>query len=98
MTVIVSRGSAFGTTVEQDAFISGLSRNFRADLQSPLKNMETLKTALRRFGNVAAAQELGILTFKGIGEIVETLLAGLLRSHAAQDEEFPSAPPPTRIS
>lgn len=85
MTMIVSRGSVFGSMVAQDAFINGLARNFRVYPQSPLRNTETLKSALRRFSNVAAARELGVLTFEEIGEIVETLLAELSRSHAAQD-------------
>lgn len=83
MAMIVSRGSVFASMVAQDAFINGLAKNFRADPQSPLKNTETLKTALRRFSNVAAARELGVLTFEEIGEIVETLLAELSRSYAA---------------
>lgn len=86
MAMIVSRGSVFGSMVAQDAFVNGLARNFRADPQSPLKNTEMLKTALRRFSNVAAARELGVLTFAEIGEIVETLLAELSRSHATQEE------------
>lgn len=85
MTMIVSRGSVFGSVVVQDAFINGLARNFRAHPQSPFKNAKTLESTLRRFSNVAAARELGVLTFEEIGEIVETLLAELSRSHAAQD-------------
>ena len=86
MKMIVSRGSVFGSVVAQDAFINGLARNFRAHPQSPFKNTKTLESTLRRFSNVAAARELGVLTFEEIGEIVDSLLTELARFHTEQEE------------
>ena len=86
MTMIVSRGSVFGSVVVQDAFINGLARNFRAHPQSPFKRTKTLESTLRRFSNVAAARELGVLTFEEIGEIVDSLLTELARFHTEQEQ------------
>lgn len=74
VTIIVSRGSVFGSLDVQDAFINGLAMHLQLYPDTPLKNASTLNIALRRFSNVAASRELGVLEFGEINEIVERLL------------------------
>ena len=72
--MIVSRGSVLGAIVVQDAFINGLATHLRCTPQSPLRNASSLRVTLRRLSNLAAARELGVLTFAELGEVVTTLL------------------------
>lgn len=75
ITGIVSRGSVFGSVEIQDAFINGLAKHRREEGETPLRTAKTLGKALRRFSNIAAARELGVLEFDEVGEIVVELLA-----------------------
>ncbi|MDE0442636.1 MAG: hypothetical protein OXL38_11000 [Gammaproteobacteria bacterium] len=72
--MIVSRGSVLGAIVVQDAFVNGLAKHLRSTPRSPLRNANSLRVALRRLSNLAAARELGVLTFTELGELVTTLL------------------------
>ena len=74
VTMIVSRGSVFGSTVVQDALVNGLAARLRVDPESSLGTADNLKMVLRRFSNIAASRELGVLTFEEIGKIVNALL------------------------
>ena len=74
VTMIVSRGSVFGSIEVQDAFINSMARHFKAEPSTPLKTGSYLTVALRRLSNVAAARELGVLEFEEIGSIVDDLL------------------------
>ena len=80
--MIVSRGSVFGSLVVQDALVNGLAAHIRVDPVSPLRSAAVLTTVLRRFSNIAASRELGILEFKEICEVVDTLLNQVSRSLA----------------
>ena len=74
VTMIVSRGSVFGSTDVQDALINSLAKRLNADEESRLRTASTLATARRRISNIAAARELGVLTFEEIGEIIDDVL------------------------
>ena len=74
VTMIVSRGSVFGSVEVQDALINSLARHFSEYPNTQLRSASTLKTFLRRFSNIAASRELGVLEFSEISEIVEDLI------------------------
>ena len=73
--LIVSRSSVLGSVDVQDAFIGALAKHLRTDKGSPLWSANSLKPLLRRFSNIAASRELGVLEFAEIGSIAETLIA-----------------------
>lgn len=75
VTMIVSRGSVFGSADVQAALINSLAKHFQVDPNTPLRNAATLDTALRRFSNLTASREIGILPFDEISAIVDELLA-----------------------
>ena len=77
VTMIVSRGSVFGSTDVQDALVNGLAKHLARYPETPLRSASTLNTALRRLSNVSASRELGALEFHVIGEIVDNLLERL---------------------
>lgn len=74
VTMIVSRGSVFGSTDVQDALINCLARRLREDDDTPLKVSGGLDTALRRISNLAAARELGVLDFDEVSALIEDVL------------------------
>ena len=73
-TMIVSRGSVFGSVDVQDAFVNGLAKHLKGTPGSPLKSASSLTTALRRFSNIAASRELGVLEFEEVSAIVDDFL------------------------
>ena len=74
VTMIVSRGSVFGSTDVQDAFINSLAKHFKTQPKTPLRIAKNQTIVLRRFSNIAASREIGVLEFGEIGEIVDDLL------------------------
>lgn len=84
VTMIVSRGSVFGSADVQAALINSLAKHFQADPNTPLRNATTLNTALRRFSNLTASRELGILPFAEISAIVDDLLDRVQHARSAQ--------------
>lgn len=82
VTMIVSRGSVFGSSDVQDALICTLAKHLTDYPDSPLKSATTLNSALRRFSNLAAAQELGVLEFGEICEIVDQLILRIQEVYA----------------
>ena len=74
VTMMVSRGSVFGSVDVQDALINGLAKRFTQCPDTPLRSAATLNVALRRFSNIAASRELGVLGFGEISEIVDNLI------------------------
>ena len=74
VTMIVSRGSVFGSVAVQDAFINGVAKHFRANPETQLNTANSLTVALRRLSNIAAARELGFLEFEELGGVVDDLL------------------------
>lgn len=74
VTMIVSRGSVFGADDIQAALINILARRFQGNPNTPLRNTGTLRTALRRFSNLAASREISVLPFPEICSIVDDLL------------------------
>lgn len=74
VSMIVSRGSVLGSVDVQDAFVNALAKHLRAHKDSPLRHANSLQPVLRRFSNIAASRELGVLDFAEVGEIAETLL------------------------
>ena len=83
VTMIVSRGSVFGSTDVQDALINTLAKHLSEYPDSPLGTATILNSALRRFSNVAAARELGALEFGEICEIVDELIERIQKVYAS---------------
>ena len=77
VTMIVSRGSVFGSVDVQDALINGLAKHLSECPETSIRNASTLNRLLRRLSNVAASRELGTLEFTEIGEIVNRLIQRL---------------------
>ena len=84
VTMIVSRGSVFGSADVQAALINSLAKHFREHQDTPLRVAKTLNTALRRFSNLASSQEIGVLPFAEIGSIADDLLRRVQRAHSTQ--------------
>ena len=80
VTMIVSRGSVFGSVDVQDAFINSLAKHFKEEPKTRLRAASRLTKVLRRFSNIAASREIGVLEFKEIGEIVDDLLSRIWRT------------------
>lgn len=80
--LIVSRGSVLGSVDVQDAFIGALARHLRTDRGSPLRTANSLKPLLRRFSNIAASQELGVLEFAEISSIADALIVQVAETEA----------------
>ena len=74
VTMIVSRGSVFGSMDVQDALINSLARHVSQHPNSPLRSASTLNTALRRLSNLSASREMGVLGFNQVEEIIDDLL------------------------
>jgi len=75
VTMIVSRGSVFGSVDVQDALVNGLAKHLKHDPNTPLRNASTLATMLRRFSNISSSTEMGVLDFEEISGIVDALIA-----------------------
>ena len=75
VTMIVSRGSVFGSVDVQDALVNGLARHMREDPDTPLRSASTLKRMLRRLSNLASSREIGVLTFDEISHTIGDLIA-----------------------
>ena len=75
VTMIVSRGSVFGSVDVQDALVNGLAKHLKDDPDTPLRNASTLATMLRRFSNLSSSTEMGVLDFDEISGIVDALIA-----------------------
>lgn len=73
--LIVSRGSVLGAVDVQDAFVNALAKYLSANPDSRLWSANALKPLSRRFSNVAASRELGVLEFEEIGEITEAVIS-----------------------
>ena len=82
VTMIVSRGSVFGSVDVQDALVNGLARHMREDPDTPLRSASTLKKMLRRLSNLASSREIGVLTFDEISHTIDELTAQVRRIHA----------------
>lgn len=80
--MIVSRGSVLGSVDVQDAFVNALAKHLRLAPKSPLRSANALKFALRRFSNISAARELGVLDFAEIGAIADALLEQVAENEA----------------
>lgn len=80
--MIVSRGSVLGSVDVQDAFINALAKHLRIQGDSPLRSANSLKSLLRRFSNVAASRELGVMEFTEIGNIAGTLISQIAQTEA----------------
>ncbi len=74
VTMIVSRGSVFGSANVQAALINSLAKRFRQTPDTPLRAAATLNVALQRFSNLAASQEIGVLEFDEIKALADDLL------------------------
>ena len=74
VTMIVSRGSVFGSRDVQDALVNGLAKHIRTQPDTRLRTAKGLTAALRRLSNVAASRELGVLDFGEISDILDELI------------------------
>ena len=82
VTMIVSRGSVFGSTDVQDAVINSLAKHLRQHPSTPFRNASTLNTVTRRLSNIAASREIGIMEFEEIGQIVDNLLVRVQEAYS----------------
>ena len=73
VTMIVSRGSVFGSVDVQDALVNGLARHLQNNPDTPLRNATALVTLLRRFSNLASSREMAVLDFQEVNQIIEGL-------------------------
>ena len=80
VTMIVSRGSVFGSVDVQDAFVNSLAKHFKEKPETRLRAASRLTKVLRRFSNIAASREIGVLEFEEIGELVDDLLSRIWRT------------------
>ena len=80
VTMIVSRGSVFGSVDVQDAFVNSLAKHFNEKPETRLRAASRLTKVLRRFSNIAASREIGVLEFEEIGELVDDLLSRIWRT------------------
>ena len=80
VTMIVSRGSVFGSVDVQDAFVNSLAKHFKEEPKTRLRAANRLTKVLRRFSNIAASREIGVLEFEEIGELVDDLLSRIWRT------------------
>lgn len=88
VSMIVSRGSVFGSTDIQAALINSLAKHFRKNPNTPLRAASTLDpTVRRRFSNLTASRELGIMPFAEISAIVDDLLDRVQHARSAQYED-----------
>ena len=81
VTMIVSRGSVFGSRNVQDALVNSLAKHFKENPHTRLRTANGLTRVLRRFSNVAASREIGVLEFDEIGEILDTLILQVWRTY-----------------
>ncbi len=81
VSMIVSRGSVFGSADVQAALVNSLARRFRQHPNTPLRTATTLTVALRRISNLSASQELGVLEFHEINALIEELLERVEQSY-----------------
>lgn len=86
VTMIVSRGSVFGSVDVQDALINSLAKCIEDEPNSPLRSASTLMKAMRRISNVAASREMGVLAFEEIGEIIDDVLLSVGSSMAESSQ------------
>ena len=82
VTFIVSRGSVFGLADVQHGVINGLAKRLNQNPDTPLKDAATMRKALRRLSTIAAAQEIGVLDFAEITEVVNELMERVEAVHA----------------
>lgn len=75
VTMIVSRGSVFGSVDVQDALVNGLAKHLRDEPDTPLQSASTLRTMLRRFSNVSSSIELAVLDYEEICCVVDDLIS-----------------------
>ena len=81
--LIVSRGSVLGAVDVQDAFVNALAKHLSANSASPFWSAKHTEAVLRRFSNVAASRELGVLEFQEIGRIAEALIDQVAATEAS---------------
>lgn len=81
--LIVSRGSVLGAVDVQDAFVNALAKHLSANSASPFWSAKRTEAVLRRFSNVAASRELGVLEFQEIGRIAEALIDQVAATEAS---------------
>lgn len=83
VTLIVSRGSVFGSEDVQAALINTLAIHFQQNPETPFRNATMVNTIGRRISNIAASRELGALPFHEICDIIADLLKRLENAQSA---------------
>ena len=81
VTMIVSRGSVFGSRNVQDALVNSLAKHFKAYPDTRLRTANGLTMVLRRFSNVASSREIGVLEFDEIGDVLDALISQVWRTY-----------------
>ena len=82
VTLVVSRGSVFGSANVQDALVNCLAKRINHDPNTPLRTTTTLRTVLRRLSNIAASREIGVLDFAETCSVIDDLLERVEAAHA----------------
>lgn len=82
VTMIVSRGSVFGSVEVQDALVNGLAKHLRDEPDTPLQSASALGTMLRRFSNVSSSIELAVLDYEEISGLVDDLISRVKKAVA----------------
>ena len=95
VTLVVSRGSVFGSANVQDALVTCLAKRIRQDHNTPLRSGTTLRAVLRRLSNIAASREIGVLQFNEISSLIDDLLERVV---TVNTNIAGSSPPPNRPS
>ena len=80
VTMIVSRGSVFGSVDVQDALVNGLAKHLRDEPNTPLQSASALGTMLRRFSNLSSSTEIGVLDYDEICDLVDDLISHVKRA------------------
>ena len=90
ITMIVSRGSVFGSRNVQDALVNSLAKHLKEHPGTRLRTANGLTRVLRRVSNVAASREIGVLAFDEIGEILDGLIAQVWRTYQQEASTDPN--------
>ena len=88
VTLIVSRGSVFGSEDVQAALINTLAIHFQQNPNTPLQTATQVSIIGRRISNIAASRELGSLPFPEICDIIADLLKRLEIAQSDSPEQI----------
>ncbi len=77
--LVVSRNSLFGSANVLDAFVAGLAELMAENPNTPLRETDEIRGAVRRLSAISASRELGVLEF---GEIFDLITDVIRKRHS----------------